>query len=217
MKGKTIHMSVQQAFLALGKPAKNVHDSTAGRFATMYTDRSGRVGAAMSTCSDVIGDIHSNETQHIVSMGEWSMEHVIAHVVDQCGPMRLMMATWSVSDAAVNRLAQVMADGLITECRALLDWRVKVRRPNALTVLRVSLSSADLRLDNCHAKVYLLDNDDWHITVVGSPNLTTNPRMEASVLTESREVWEFHKSWIEPAIDGANPFDAPRPKKRRKR
>lgn len=204
--------------MAIGQPEpqKAESASTAARFVDLYRDNLGNIGKAMATCSDVIGEIRHGETQHIVSMGEWSAEHVICHVIEQCGPMRLLMATWSASDASVNRLALVMEQGNITACRALLDWRVKVRTPNALAVLRKQLPSTDLRLDSCHAKVFLLDNDDWHVALVGSPNLTANPRIEASVLTESREVWEFHRGWMEAAIDDANPFDAPRPKKKRK-
>lgn len=63
----------------------------------------------------------------------------------------------------------------------------------------------------------ILSNDDWHVSIVGSPNLTTNPRLEASVITESEDVWRFHANWLGDAIDGANPFDAPKPVRRRKK
>jgi hypothetical protein len=210
----TVRDSMQQLGLL---PEVTPPPSVSGRFSDMYTNDHAVIGKALLKCADVIGEIQHGETQHVVSMGDWSAEHVICHVVEQCGPMRLMMATWSVSDAAVLRLAEAMAQGHITACRALLDWRVRVRRPNALTVMRSALSTADLRLDNCHAKIYLLDNDDYHVTFVGSPNLTTNPRLEASVLTESADVWKFHRGWLEPMIDGANPFDVPRPKGKRKK
>lgn len=209
-------MSLRDAFQQLRIPETNEQTrSVVGRFSDLYTDRFGRIGKAASTCAETIGEIRRGETIHVVSMGEWSAEHVICHVVEQCGPMRLMMATWSVSNDAINRLSMAMSAGLITECRALLDWRVKVRRPDALTVLRQSLEAADLRLDNCHAKIYLLDGNGWHVTFLGSPNLTTNPRLEASVLTESRDVWEFHRGWLVPMIDAANPFDVPRKKRPR--
>ena len=214
---------IQQAFAGLdmsgAKDQRATTDaptlSAAPRFSDHYVD--GALGAAMEHCRDVLGEIRHDETRHIVSMGDWSTEHLIGHITDQCGPMHLTMATWSVSNDAVHRIADALRSGALLSLRALLDWRVKVRRPDALAVLRSALETADLRLDSCHAKVYLLANDDWKITVVGSPNLTTNPRIEASVLTEGAEVWRFHSNWMNAAIDGANPFDVPRPKKQRRR
>ncbi len=180
--------------------------SKALRYSDLYRGKGGVIGKQLSRCADVLGEIRHGETQHVVSMGEWSTEHVICHIAEQIGSCDLIMATWSVSEAAVLRLAEAMEAGWIRSCRALMDWRVKVRRPNALTILRQALGAADLYLENCHGKVYLLANDDWHVVWVGSPNLTTNPRIEASVLTESREVWEFHRAWIEGVIDRAKPF-----------
>ncbi|MBC8424472.1 hypothetical protein H8E07_10145 [bacterium] len=190
--------------------------SQAGRFLDFYTDSAGKIGKAAGTCAETIGTPKHGETMHVVSMGDWSAEHVIAHLTDVCGPLHLMMATWSVSNDATHRFAEAMRRGWILSCRALLDWRVKVRRPDALAILRQAMASTDLRLGACHAKIYLLHNDDWHLTFVGSPNLTTNPRIEASVLTESKDVWRFHVDWLGAEIDGANPFDVPRRKAKKR-
>jgi len=189
----------------------------AGRFSSLYTDRTGRIGKAMSTCAKTIGEIRHGETVHIVSMGEWSAEHMLCHIAEQIGPCDLMMATWSVSNDAVLRLATAMDRGWLRTARLLLDWRVKVRRPDALAVLRKALSTADLRLDNCHAKVYLLGNENWHVSLIGSPNMTTNPRIEASVMTESEEIWRFHANWLSELLDDGHPFSRPKSKKGRKR
>jgi len=182
--------------------------SSALRWSDLYRDKAGRIGKQLSKCAEVLGEIQHGETVHIVSMGEWSAEHVICHVAEQIGPCDLLMATWSVSNDAVLRLAQVMEAGHVRSCRALLDWRVKVRRPEALQILRTALLTTDLYLSNCHGKVYLMANDEWAVSWVGSPNLTTNPRIEASVLTEGREVHNFHATWINGCIDRAKPFEA---------
>ena len=135
------------------------------------------------------------------------MEHVIAHLADQIGPVDLMFATWSVSDASLARLLTAIQKGAIRSCRAIFDWRVKVRKPNAHTMISAALPNADIRLTSSHAKVYIMRNGDRAITVVSSANLTSNPRIEASVITDNIDVYEWHKQWMEAELSNAKPFE----------
>ena len=165
------------------------------------------LGRKMSNCAEVIGEISPGETKHVVSCADWSMEHVIAHLADQIGPVDLMFATWSVSDASLARLLTAIQKGAIRSCRAIFDWRVKVRKPNAHTMISAALPNADIRLTSSHAKVYIMRNGDRAITVVSSANLTSNPRIEASVITDNIDVYEWHKQWMEAELSNAKPFE----------
>ena len=176
-------------------------------FPNLYRTKEGNIGKHMNRCSEVVGYIEKDSTMHVVSIAEWSMEHLIAHITDQIGRCNLMLATWSISNDAATKLCSVINAGLFESVRILFDWRVKVRKPSALTMIKMNLDKADIRLHSCHAKVYLLWNNNYHIVIVGSPNLTTNPRIEAIVITESKELFEFHYTWLTEIINGAEPFE----------
>lgn len=165
------------------------------------------LGRRLRNCEDVVGIIAKNETKHVVSCGDWSMEHLVAHLADQIGPVDLMFATWSVNDAALARLVTAIEQGAIRSCRAIFDWRVKVRKPNAHTMISAAMPKADIRLTSSHAKVYIMRNGDRAISVVSSANLTTNPRIEATVITDSIDVYEFHKTWMDAELAHAKPFE----------
>ena len=200
-------MGIQETLKGMGRRELKTAgaQSKALSYSAQFTSTT--LGRRLQHCASVIGEIRHGETKHVVSAGAWSAEHMIAVIADQIGPADLMLATWSVSDASLARLCGAMESGAIRSCRAIFDWRVKVRKPNAHTMLRASLPAADLRLTNCHAKVYLLAGDTHRITIVSSANLTTNPRIEASVITEGADVHAFHCEWMTAELANAKPFD----------
>ncbi|MDD2328602.1 MAG: hypothetical protein PHZ13_09865, partial [bacterium] len=53
---------------------------------------------------------------------------------------------------------------------------------------------------NNHAKVVLIRTDDKYYVIEGSANWTGNPRIEQNVLVQSRDLFEFHKGWMEEYI-----------------
>jgi hypothetical protein len=52
---------------------------------------------------------------------------------------------------------------------------------------------------NNHSKILCMCNAkrNDYFTVEGSSNWTSNPRVEQYVITNNKEVFDFHKSWID--------------------
>ena len=48
-----------------------------------------------------------------------------------------------------------------------------------------------------HAKIILLNNGKDYITMEGSANFTANPRIEQNTVCNSRQLYEFHKGWMD--------------------
>ena len=64
--------------------------------------------------------------------------------------------------------------------------------------LKCGLEDRAQRFKACenHAKVVLLQaGEDW-LVFEGSANFTANPRIEQFVLNNDRELFEFHKTWM---------------------
>ena len=161
----------------------------------------------LERCQDVIGKIKMGEDIHYASCGEWSSHELLAHILNQTGPAHVMFSTWSVSEMAIRLILKWMQDKKILSLDALLDWRVKVRRPEVLELLRFNLSKTNLYLTNCHAKVAVIKNNSWAVSIVGSANFTNNPRIEAGVISCSRTAANFHTDWILREIKRAKPFE----------
>lgn len=138
------------------------------------------------------------------SGADWSSHDLIFWFLQQIGPASLTCCTWSVAEDVTSRLVSALADGRLTRCDCLVDWRVQVRTPGFLAVAREKFGR--VRVSSCHAKVFVLRNEEWAISCVGSANLTSNPRIEAGHISTSHRIAEFHERWIRQEIENAKPF-----------
>lgn len=164
------------------------------------------LGKRYDKCRQVIGKISMGDCIHYVSMGEWSLHDLVFHLLSITGPAEITMATWSVSEDAVRLMLKNIEHGLIKKLSLLLDWRVKVRRPEVLSLVKSNIT--EIRESSCHAKLAVIENDGWQICIVGSANLTNNPRIEAGVIHADKNAADFHKKWMDAEIRNADPFGA---------
>jgi hypothetical protein len=187
-----------------GKAGKaGVIDSQAKRIKNGASRRRAEHRAAR--CAEVIGELEHNETIHVVSAAEWSTHDLIAHLVETTGPVDLWFATWSISEDGLRAMLRLREQGKVRSVQALLDWRIKVRKPEVAQLAKAQVDQ--LRVYSCHAKVYILRNKQWGVSICSSANLTNNPRIEASVITEDRELADWHIAWLKGVLRGAGPFE----------
>jgi hypothetical protein len=171
-----------------------------------------KIGKANEKVSKVIGEIKMNETIHYTSIGEWSSHDLLFHILKQIGPASVYISTWSISEDATRKMLDHVKNGSIKKLSCVLDWRVKVRRPEVYELAKYNIS--DIRLTTCHAKVTVIENDQWNIAIIGSANYTNNPRIEAGVIACYKDVADFHKKWMKEEMLNSDPFET---KKRNKR
>lgn len=157
------------------------------------------------TLQEVMPELKPGFVTLFASAGLWSMHDLLFWILDKTGPARVVSATWSITDEPATQIARRLHEGLITELHFLFDVRVKIRSEKVYTF--VKHQAATCRLSACHAKAFVVENDEWSVAVVGSANFTNNPRIESGVLLVSREAAEFTRSWIMAEIQKGHPFD----------
>lgn len=135
---------------------------------------------------------------HWVSLGGWSMYHFVAYVLNTTGPAHLAFSTWAISEQSARSLVLWKDQGKLLSIDGILDVRARTRHEAAYHL--ISGHCRQLVLAHCHAKVTVLHNAKWCITILGSANFTENPRIEAGVLCAQPEVGQFHLQWIKNAI-----------------
>ena len=174
-----------------------------------YVSAKGVISKHMASIEDTIGTIEKGDYRHIVSFGSWSVEHYIAHALKQCGPMHLAAVTWSIASGPIMQICNSIRAKEILSCRMVFDYRMRRWREDAYE--RQSLlemgQMLNIRLAHSHAKIYLLWNDNYHLTFSGSANITTNPRVEQMVMHENEELLMFHLNWIDALFERSDPFD----------
>jgi hypothetical protein len=137
-----------------------------------------------------LGFLKQGETKHFYSSGAFNLVQLVVYLLGQVGPCELFMATYSISVESLAVLRRIKDDGIITDIHFLIDNRVKSISPKPYAQMVASFPD---RYRNCalHAKVALLWNDDWKVSVVGSQNATHNPKLERGIIHTSPQIFEF--------------------------
>lgn len=152
----------------------------------------------------VINDLKPNQNFHYSTAGAWSLHEMIALASEKIGPAKLYLSTWTITEEPMRVLFGLIQKGLIQELNCLFDYRIEKRKAEAFQLAKVNASR--VKLVKIHAKVAILINENWAITILGSANLTKNPRIEAGVLSSSLEVAQFHRDWITNEIEHGETF-----------
>lgn len=148
------------------------------------------VGKPQDILSKHVNTLMPNEEIHFWSFGRFAQHDLLFYLLRQTGPAHVEVATWSICTEAMERIPRLVSDGTILTIRFILDPRVKVRNPLPLQIL---IKNFPYVLAPCHAKVTLIHNEDWNVSVITSQNMTRNPRMERGVISTYPEIFKFDK------------------------
>ena len=165
-----------------------------------------KIGTANAKLTEVFGTIAQDQVIPYVSLGDWSTHDLLFFLLEQTGPARVYFTTWAISEYAIRQLYQFVEHGMILQLMGIFDYRNGVRKPAELQFLQKI--TTEIKPAKCHAKVTVIENDDWGISIVGSANFTRNPRIEAGVLFTCRNVADFERNWIERELADKSVFDA---------
>lgn len=170
-----------------------------GLMPTLYLLSKGRKALRLH-----VGQMEPGRVIHYATGGRWSAHELLQFVLERTGPARVSISTWTVTEAPVRALLALREAGRITSLDLLFDHRIKTRCPKAVQL--VAALGARVHLAKCHAKVTVVENDEWAVTVLSSQNYTRNPRIEAGVIFTDRASAAFHRGWMEAQLLGNQPF-----------
>lgn len=164
-----------------------------------------KIGKANAKLQEVFGTIGQDQILPFVSLGDWSTHDLLFFLLEQSGPAKVYFTTWAISEYAIRQLYNLIEQGMILELKGIFDYRNGIRKPAELQFLEKI--STEIKPAKCHAKVTVLENDNWGISIVGSANYTRNPRIEAGVLFTLKDVAAFEKNWIERELSNNSVFN----------
>lgn len=161
-----------------------------------------KVDALDSSCADIdtiadvlertsqLGIIRQGADKHFYSNGAFNLVQLMLYVLRQTGPAHVFLSTYSIAEDSIATLHRYVDSGRILSIRFLIDNRVRSISPKPFAHLIASFPDC-YRCTSLHAKVALISNDCWHISIVGSQNATHNPKLERGIIHTSPEIWQF--------------------------
>lgn len=147
-----------------------------------------------------------NESIHIVSNGKFDFFQFVPICIQYLGGQskEFIGSTWTMNRDNVNDLLDMLDKKMILQAGILTGLYFKQRESSVYATLVEGMQQRGQKvkcLEN-HAKIVLLNNAEDFITIEGSANFTANPRIEQYVITNSRELYEFHREWMLEIING---------------
>lgn len=125
------------------------------------------------------------------------MHQLALHILSLTGPASLYATTWAINEEVVASLIRAKQDGLLLSASFLFDWRVRKYKPKAYALANAHFSTQVVSL---HAKICVIENDQYSIAVVGSANWTRNSKIEAFCIFNTRSEAKFWKDFINERI-----------------
>lgn len=163
-----------------------------------------RLGKSRKDLEATIRELEHDQALQFANAGRWSMHQLLEYMLAKTGPACVWMTTWTITEEPMRCLLQLLKSGAITELNALLDYRIEKRKPEAFQLASKIITR--IKLVKCHAKVLVIQNKEWSVTVLGSANFSNNPRIEAGSIFTDKSSAEFHKEWINDVIAGKEVF-----------
>lgn len=159
-----------------------------------------RLGKSLTDLQSSIGELEHDQALQFSTAGRWSMHQLLEYLLRKTGPCRVWMTTWTITEEPMRALLAMISEGLILELNAVLDYRIERRKPEAFQLANAIITR--IKLTKCHAKVLVLKNEAWNVTIIGSANFSKNPRIEAGVIFTDLASAHFHRKWIDDVIEG---------------
>lgn len=156
-------------------------------------------GKSLKQLRQVIGQLAQGDTIAYATGGQWSSHEMLRYCLQTTGPARVALTTWAVTEDPLRMIHQLINSGQITAFDCVFDYRTEKRKPEALQFAKSI--EARVKLSHCHAKILVIQNDTWSITVVSSANFTNNPRLEAGTIFTSKAAADFYLSIIQKEFD----------------
>jgi hypothetical protein len=135
-----------------------------------------------------IGDIARGKTTHYYSYGNFNLVRLMLHIIKQTGPVHAFMTSYSFSQKSIEAIQRQIETKNFLSFKVIVDNRVRSLSPKPFQML---IESFDYRCSSIHAKVALLWNDKWNISIVTSQNATDNPKLERGTIFTDKAVFDF--------------------------
>lgn len=164
-----------------------------GRSSSPATRRKQAV-QSFGCAASAIGQIEPGMSLFAITRGQWSMIDAVLHCLDEVGPAKLSLWTWTVAQYEVEVLARLMRDERITGATLVIDHGARVKNASIIADWKANFGADSVRYVINHAKIATIESSTGlKLLLRGSMNLNFNPRFEQFDLTEGGADYDLVK------------------------
>lgn len=147
--------------------------------------RRSRAVESFGCAASAIGECGAGMSLFAVTRGQWSMIDAVLHVLDQVGPSKLSLWTWTVAEYEVQVLKRLREDRRVTGGRLVIDAGARTKNAGIIAEWKSSFGPGSVRYVTNHSKIARIESaSGLKFLLRGSMNLNFNPRFEQFDITE---------------------------------
>lgn len=147
----------------------------------------------------------SGSIEPFMHKGDWAIHEVLPSLLSAIGPATVRISTFSISEDSLRPLFFLAEEGNITHLELLLDLTVK-RHKLGLLLFAANITP-DIRIDACHAKLLLVENERYRFGICGSANLNQNHRWENGFYFTAGNHFDYFRDAFAQSFTNALPYD----------
>lgn len=147
-----------------------------------------------------LGKLLPDGEKHFYSRGAFNLVELVFYLLKQTGPANVFLSTYGIAEDSLAALRRRLDRKTILSLRLLIDNRVRTISPKPFAYLATAFEGC-YRCCALHAKVALIWNDSWHISVVTSMNATHNPKLERGIVSTRRDIFDFDLKTLSDEFD----------------
>jgi hypothetical protein len=170
------------------------------------SSRRKRAVESFRSAAECVGKLEPLAALFAITRGQFSMIDAALAVLDQVGPAKVSVWTWTIAEYEVDSLERLQRDGRVVAGRLVIDHGARQKNAGILARWRSVFGPRSVRLVVNHAKIVTVEGADpravcatsedalrmgagpvfrpWRVLLRGSINLNHNPRFEQFDLTE---------------------------------
>lgn len=153
----------------------------------------------------VLNELEDEKTVEFVTRGDWSLIDMVIQLLKKFQPANLFIATYAIREFPIRQLILAQERGEISSIKMLLETRAKVRTPDVYQLASMNMNK--ICLTDLHAKATVIRSPVGSVTITGSQNFTSNPRLENGLISLGNKRAEFNINWITTIMDDAEILD----------
>ena len=161
--------------------------------------------ACVASAKEAIGKLEPGFRLVGLTKGQFSMLDLVRAVLQQTGPAKLRITTWTMGIRDAETAGYLLQQGQITGLQLLTDRSFPGRQPGYCDRVRQLFGEDAIRVTNIHAKIALIENDAWSVCIRGSMNLTRNPRFEQFDIDDDRAICGHFGKLFDELMEAAPP------------
>lgn len=156
-----------------------------------------------SSFKDIVGgELENNVQYRLVTDMSFNAITVIKYLLEYYEINELYIVVYRMNDKSFDYLKSIIqADKIKTGFIISTFFRANKqyeRWAKEIKILSDTTENIKTSFHNSHAKVFLAKTKcGKHIVFEGSGNLSHNERLEQYIFENNKEVYEFHKNWID--------------------